>query len=165
MIIETKHLGSLEVAEEKVITFPQGLYAFEDKKRYVLLENEDPENPLWWLQSLDDPNLAFVLINPFLFKPDYEFELSSEDVTELALHNPEEAVVFCLVVIPPEIKKMTANLLAPLVINARLKKGKQLVLLQKNYTTKHLVWEEMQKTRQNGKREGCHHVGTDKKKR
>ena len=161
MIIETKHFGTLEVAEDKVITFPQGLFAFEEKKRYVLLENQDRENPLWWLQSLDDSNLAFVLINPFLFKPDYEFELSAEDVEDLGLVNPQEAAVFCLVVIPRDVKKMTANLLAPLVINAQLKKGKQIVLLQKNYTTKHLVWEEMQKAKQNRRGEGGHHVSSD----
>jgi flagellar assembly factor FliW len=157
MIIETKHLGTLEVAEDKVISFPQGLYAFEDKKRYVLLENEDAENPLWWLQSLDDPALVFVLLNPFSFKPDYEFELSAEDVAELGLENPQEAVVFCLVVVPREVRKMTANLLAPVVINARSKKGKQIILFNKNYTTKHLVLEELQKS----KREGCRHAGTD----
>ncbi|HHY05986.1 MAG TPA: flagellar assembly protein FliW [Clostridia bacterium] len=161
MIIETKHFGTLEVAEDKVITFPQGLFAFEDKKRYILLENEEPESPLWWLQSLDDPNLAFVLLNPFLFKPDYELELSAEDVEELGLEKPQEAAVFCLAVIPQDVKKMTANLLAPLVINAQLKKGKQIVLYHKNYTTKHLVLEEMQKAKQNCQGEGSHHVSTD----
>jgi flagellar assembly factor FliW len=161
MLIETKYFGALEVAEDKVITFPQGLFAFEEKKRYILLENQDRENPLWWLQSLDDSNLAFVLINPFLFKPDYEFELSAEDVKELSLENPQEAAVFCITVIPQEVKKMTVNLLAPLVINAKLKKGKQIVLLQKNYTTKHLVLEEMQKAKQNRRGEGRHHVSSD----
>jgi flagellar assembly factor FliW len=161
MIIATKHFGTLEVAEDKVLTFPQGLFAFEDKKHYVLLENQGVGNPLWWLQSLDDSDLAFVLINPFLFKPDYEFELSAEDVEDLGLANPQEAAVFCLVVIPQEVKKMTANLLAPLVINAQLKKGKQIVLLQKNYTTKHLILEEMQKAKQKCKEEGRHHVSSD----
>ena len=77
------------------------------KKKSVMfcLENEDPENPLWWLQSLDDPNLVFVLINPFLFKPDYEFDLSDEDVEELGIQKLEEVVVFSLVVIPDDIKK------------------------------------------------------------
>ncbi|MDD2432476.1 MAG: flagellar assembly protein FliW [Clostridia bacterium] len=161
MIIKTKHLGTLEVSEDKVITFPQGLFAFEEKKRYILLENEEPESPLWWLQSLDDPNLAFVLLNPFLFKPDYELELSAEDVEELGLEKPQEAAVFCLAVIPQDVKKMTANLLAPLVINAQLKKGKQIVLYHKNYTTKHLVLEEMQKAKQNCQGEGSPHVSTD----
>lgn len=165
MIIETKHFGSLEVTEDRVITFPQGLYAFEQKQRYILLENQDPGNPLWWLQSLDDPALVFVLLNPFLFKPDYEFELSAEDVEELGLENPREAVVFCLVVIPQDVRKMTANLLAPIIINAQLKKGKQVVLLNKNYTTKHLILEELQKTKQNSRGEGCSHAGFNQKKR
>jgi len=151
MQIETKNFGAIEVQEDQVLTFAQGLYAFEEKKRYVLLENEDPENPLWWLQSLDDPNLVFVLINPFLFKPDYEFDLSDEDVEELGIQKLEEVVVFSLVVIPDDIKKMTANLLAPLIINATTKKGKQIVLLNKNYSTKHLILEELQKIKKGEK--------------
>lgn len=171
MLIETKHFGVLEVQEERVLTFAQGLFAFEEKKRYILLENEDPGNPLWWLQSLDDPNLVFVLINPFLFKPDYEFDLAEEDVKELGLQKPEEVVVFCLVVIPEDVKKMTGNLLAPLIINATSKQGKQIVLLNKNYSTKHLVLEELQKAKQKRndrqqvvREEGCSHVSADQKK-
>jgi flagellar assembly factor FliW len=169
MLIETKHFGALEIQEDRVLTFNQGLFAFEARKRYILLENEDPENPLWWLQSLDDPNLVFVLINPFLFKHDYEFDLSDEDVEELGIQKSEEVVVFCLV-IPEDVKKMTANLLAPLIINAASKKGKQIVLLHKNYSTKHLVLEELQKIKQkrsdkqNIEGEGCSHVSSDQKK-
>lgn len=170
MLIETKFFGALEVQEDRVITFNQGLFAFEERKRYILLENEDPENPLWWLQSLDDPKLVFVLINPFLFKPDYEFDLSDEDVEELGLQKPEETVVFSLVVIPEDVKKMTANLLAPLIINAQTKKGKQIVLLNSNYSTKHLVLKELQKVKKKGSDkpnvagEGCSHVSSDEKK-
>ena len=168
MQIETKNFGAIEVQEDQVLTFAQGLYAFEEKKRYVLLENEDPENPLWWLQSLDDPNLVFVLINPFLFKPDYEFDLSDEDVEELGIQKLEEVVVFSLVVIPDDIKKMTANLLAPLIINATTKKGKQIVLLNKNYSTKHLILEELQKIKKGEKqksiKEGSSYVSFDQKK-
>lgn len=170
MLVETKHFGKLEVQDDQVIIFPHGLYAFEEKKRYVLLQNEDPENPLWWLQSLDDVNLAFVLINPFLFKPDYEFDLADEDVEELGSPKPEDVVVFSLVVIPDDLKKMTANLLAPIIINAKTKKGKQVVLLKKNYSTKHLIFEELQKMKEksggahNVTGEGSGHVGFDQKK-
>jgi len=169
MLIETKHFGALEVQEERVLTFTQGLFAFEERKCYILLENEDPDNPLWWLQSLDDPNLVFVLINPFLFKPDYEFDLTDEEVAELGLQKPEDTVVFSLVVIPDDVKKMTANLLAPLIINAQTKRGKQIVILNKNYSTKQLVLKELQKIRnkdsdkQNVAGEGSSHVSSDQK--
>ena len=148
MIIESKYFGELEFAEEKIITFAHGLIAFAQMKRFILIENQDPENPLWWLQSIDEPELAFVVINPFAFKADYEFELSPEDVEELAIQSQEDIVILAIVVVPEEVKKMTANLLAPVIFNARLKKGKQIVLQDKQYTTRHLIMEELQKTQQ-----------------
>ena len=169
MLVETKYFGALEIAEERVLTFPEGLFAFEEKKRYILLDHQDEENPFWWLQSLDDPNLVFVLLNPFLFKPDYEFDLSPEDVEALALQKPEDAMVFCLVVIPQDLQKITANLLAPLLINAKLKKGKQIVLFHTNYSTRHLVMNELQKNKQQGNKqqgeEGYSHVSSYAQKR
>jgi len=148
MIIESKYFGELEFAEEKIITFAHGLIAFAQMKRFILIENQDSENPLWWLQSIDEPELAFVVINPFAFKADYEFELSPEDVEELAIQSQEDIVILAIVVVPEEVKKMTANLLAPVIFNARLKKGKQIVLQDKQYTTRHLIMEELQKTQQ-----------------
>lgn len=148
MIIESKYFGELEFAEEKIITFTHGLIAFAQMKRFILIENQDSENPLWWLQSIDEPELAFVVINPFAFKADYEFELSPEDVEELAIQSQEDIVILAIVVVPEEVKKMTANLLAPVIFNARLKKGKQIVLQDKQYTTRHLIMEELQKTQQ-----------------
>ena len=144
MFIETKYLGNMEIPAEKIIFFPQGLFAFEDKHHYVLIEQE---HPLWHLQSIEESQLAFLVLNPFLFKPDYEFRLSAAEQAELEIKKPEELAVFCITAIPGDIKKATVNLLAPLVINISLKKGKQIVLYQQNYNTKHQLWPEMQTVR------------------
>lgn len=160
MILQSKYLGKLEFAEEKIFTFDHGLIAFEHMKRYILIENKDPENPLWWLQSADDPELVFVVINPFSFRPDFDFELSQEDVEELGIEKPEDVAVFAITVVPKDIRKMTANLLAPVVFNARLKKGKQIVLQDKQYSTRHLILEELGKL-QGTDKGGCCHAGTD----
>ena len=153
MLIETKYLGSLEIPEEKIIFFPQGLFAFEDKHHYVLIEQE---HPLWHLQSTEESQLAFLVLNPFLFKANYEFKLSKKDQAELEIKKPEELAVFCITAIPGDIKKATVNLLAPLVINISLKKGKQIVLYQQNYTTKHYLWPEMQTIRGGEQHAGSH---------
>lgn len=161
MIIQSKHFGRLEFAEERIITFPRGLIAFEQIKRYIIIENSEKENPISWLQSVDDPELAFVIINPFIFKADYGFDLSVDDVEELGLTNPQDAVVLSIVVIPGEAKKMTANLLAPLVINVQSKKGKQVVLQDKNFTTRHVIFDELQKNQQERGGKGCQDARTD----
>ncbi len=170
MIVESRYFGSLECAEDKIIAFEHGLIAFEHAKRYIMIENQDPENPLWWLQAVDDPELAFVVINPFIFKTDYEFELSPEDVEELAIEKQEDVVVLVIAVVPEDVRNMTANLLAPVIFNARLKKGKQIVLQDKQYSTKHLILAELQKkdakeTKQCKSEEGCGHARTNQKKR
>jgi flagellar assembly factor FliW len=163
MIIQSKHFGRLEFAEERIITFPRGLIAFEQMKRYIIIENSEKENPFWWLQSVDNPDLVFVIISPFIFKPDYGFDLPPEEVEELGLESPQDAVVFSIVVVPKEIKKTTANLLAPLVINAKAKKGKQLILQDKdkNYTTKHLIFGKRQQQGQAKSGKGCNDARTD----
>lgn len=169
IIVESKYFGSLECAEDKVITFEHGLIAFEEAKRYILIENQDPENPLWWLQAVDRPELAFVVMNPFIFKPDYEFEISPADLEELGIEKQEDVVALVIVVVPEDVRKMTANLLAPVIFNARLKKGKQIVLQDKQYSTKHLILAELQKkdakgTKQGKSKEGCGRACTNQKK-
>jgi len=161
MRLDTKHFGPVEINEDKIIHFNKGLIAFNEEKRYCILENQDKGLPFCWLQSVDKPDLVFVIINPFLFKKDYDFEISDEDMKELDVRGAEEAAVFSIVVIPEDIKKMTVNLLAPLIINTRTKQGKQIVLPDKHYSTRHLILEEMQKTY----RKGCSDASSDKKER
>lgn len=158
MKLSTKHFGEIEVSRDKIITFSQGLIAFEEKKQFLIINNEEENLPFVWLQSVDDPNLTFVIMNPFIFKKDYDFKLSQEIVEELDIKEEKDVAVFSIVVVPADINKMTANLLAPLVINERNKKGKQVVLNDKRYTTKHLIKEELKKNNQGG----CNHAGTDK---
>jgi flagellar assembly factor FliW len=146
MILQSKYFGRIEFAEEKIITFEHGIIAFEGMKRFFIIDNEDENNPLWWLQSVDDPEILFVVINPFTFKPDYDFELLPQDAEELQIEKPEDVVVLAIVVVPEDIKQMTANLLAPVIINIRQRKGKQVVLQDKRYFTKHLIIEELAKT-------------------
>ncbi len=145
MILETKHFGRIEVEEEKAILFPRGLVAFEEMKRYVLIDNNKGEVPLSWLQSLENPDLSFVVINPFYIKKDYEFEVSSADMEELGIEKREDTVVLTIVVVPEKIEQMTTNLAAPLVINVKTRKGKQIVLQSTKYHTRHILLQEISK--------------------
>lgn len=145
MKLRTKHFGEIEISGDEVIAFPRGLIAFEDKKSFVLINNEDEKLPFSWLQSVDDPGLCFVVMNPFVFKKDYEFDIPQDAVSELEIKAAGDVCVLSVLVVPEDISQMTANLLAPLVINTRNRKGKQVILDDKRYTTRHLVLEELGK--------------------
>ncbi|GAB4260079.1 flagellar assembly protein FliW [Thermincola ferriacetica] len=143
MIVETRRFGSLEIEEKDIIFIVGGMLGFEDKNKYILLDH-DQETPFKWLQSAEDRELAFVVMEPFIFYPDYEFDLPEEDVRVLGLAKPEQARVFTVLVVPEDVKKITANLKAPIVINLSNKKGKQVILADDRYPVKYYLFQEKQ---------------------
>jgi len=90
--------------------------------------------------------VAFVLVSPFLFRPDYEVNISNEELAEIGIHSPEKALIFTIVTIPPDGSPMTANLQGPLVINRDTRKGKQAVLTDSRWKTKHDIMAELAAT-------------------
>ncbi len=142
--VKTTRFNELEVAEKDVIVLPAGLIGFPELKRYVLLDH-DKESPFKWLQSLDDGAIAFVLINPLLFKPEYTVEVNEAEVSDLELENEEDAVISVIITMPSDPQKMTANLKAPLVFNLKNRKGRQVILNNSEYTTRHNILEEVKK--------------------
>lgn len=142
MQVKSTRFGQFTVGEEKVLDFPDGLLGFEGCKRFVILEHE-PATPFKWLQSADDPDVAFVIINPAEFAPGYAVELGRDDVLKLGLKDAREAAVYVLVVIPDDPSAMTANLQGPLVINAERRLGRQVVLADGRYRTRHPILAEL----------------------
>lgn len=142
--VTTTRFGEIEVKEDDLIELPNGLIGFPELKKYVLLDH-DKDSPFKWLQSLDDGGIAFVLINPLLFKPDYMVEVAEEEIGDLDLKKEEDAVISVILSIPTNPQNMTANLKAPLVFNLKNRKGKQLVLRNDAYTTRHNIMEEIKK--------------------
>jgi flagellar assembly factor FliW len=142
--VKTTRFSDIEVKEEDVIELPSGLVGFPDLKRYVLLDH-DKDSPFKWLQSLDDGAVAFVLINPLLFKADYTVEVSEAEVTELALDNEEDAIISVIITMPSNPQNMTANLKAPLIFNLKNRLGRQIILNNSDYTTRHNIMEEVKK--------------------
>jgi flagellar assembly factor FliW len=136
MKIKTLRFGQLEIDPQTVVTLPEGLVGLSDLKRFCLVETS-PDRPLKWFQALDDPGLAFVIANPYLFCPDYSFEVSDEDLSFLGIESPEEVAIFVLLTIAGQGREVTANLVAPVVISSRTRKGKQVILNDPRYTTRH----------------------------
>lgn len=140
--VDTMRFGTIEVEEEKVVHFAQGIPAFEDEHDFVIIPY-DEESPFVFLQSLQTPDLAFLMTVPYLFFKDYEFEIDDDTVTKLALKSTDDVLVYVLLTIPRgSIKDMTANLMAPVVINTKTLAAKQLVLEKSRYTTKHRLFDE-----------------------
>jgi flagellar assembly factor FliW len=127
MKIYTSRFGEIEVSEETVISFPGGILGFPDTKNYALL-NTDDNSPLKWLQSIEDPSLAFVVTNPNLFKPDYKIDAYRKDLSDISVENAEDVLVLVIVTVPKDPAKMTANLKGPVLINTVNRMAKQLVL-------------------------------------
>jgi flagellar assembly factor FliW len=144
--VSTKAYGLIDVDERQRIRFPLGLLGFEPLKEYVLLDAE--RQPFYWLQSLDVEQAAFILINPFLFRPDYELNIDDEDLEDIGLSGPEKALIFAVVTIPPDGGPMTANLQGPLIINRDIRTGKQAVLTDPRWKTKHDILGELAVARQ-----------------
>jgi flagellar assembly factor FliW len=144
--VATKAYGLIEADERQKISFPLGLLGFEPLKEYVLLDAE--RQPFYWLQSLDVEQVAFILINPFLFRPDYELDIDDEDLRDIGLSGPENALIFSVVTIPADGGPMTANLQGPLVINRDIRAGKQAVLTDPRWKTKHDIMSELASARQ-----------------
>lgn len=133
MLIETVRFGVIEVDDDRLITFRDGLLGFREHKRFALIETGQ-DAVFFWLQSADDPSLAFVVCDPAAFIADYEVPIREDDLTELSATDVTDSQV--LVIVNKVDGWLTANLLGPLVIGASARLGKQLVLADKRYGTR-----------------------------
>ncbi|MFC1825504.1 flagellar assembly protein FliW [Thermodesulfobacteriota bacterium] len=133
MKTETLRFGVIEVEEERVIHFPDGILGFPENKDFVIMEHK-PDSPFMWLQSMSTPELAFVITNPFLVKPDYLDNLTPGERAFFSTENGNNLTIFVLVTIPPgQVEKMTVNLLGPLAIDIESRTGKQVILPNSGY--------------------------------
>ena len=144
MEVQTTRFGTVEIAEDRVITFAKGLLGFSEQLRYSLLQPSD-DACFFWLQCVDDPTLAFVVTDPSLFFNDYSVPIRAEQAEDLRLKTLDDAQVF--VIVNRVGGKLTGNLQGPLVINTVDRIGEQFVLAEKRWTTRHelLSVEDMAK--------------------
>lgn len=141
MKVKTLNMGIIEVPEKQIIDFPEGLFGFEESRKYALIEAE--QKPFIWMQSLEDEHLSFLLINPFLFRPDYELDIDEKDQKLIDLNNPEDALIFAIVTVLGDGSPITANLQGPVVINKKNNLAVQAVLSDSRWLTKHDIMAEL----------------------
>ncbi len=140
--VKTNRFGEIEIDDSRVVHFKDGIPAFEDEHEFVILPY-DEDSPYYFMQSLKSPELAFVLTVPFLFFPDYTIEIDDDTVKKLEIKNQEKVELYSLLTIPNgSVRYMTANLLAPIVINDENMQAKQIVMDKSNYKTKHRLFPD-----------------------
>lgn len=142
MKFDTTRFGQIDVKSEDVINFPEGLLGFPDCKKYTVIEDENSE-PFKMLQSLDNPALAFVIIDPIIAQPKYHFNVTSDELKYVKAENTDNLAVYVIVTMAANVKDVTVNLQGPLVFNTLNNLGHQFVLVNTPYTTREkLLWSE-----------------------
>lgn len=138
MKFQTKRFGAIDVDETRLIRMKGGILGFEHLITYTLLI-QDPHNPLWWLQSLEDDGLAFVVTDPLIIQADYHPEIPRAALAFLDITREETLSLLTIVTIRSQPFRVTANLRAPLVINAETRVGGQVVLDDETYQVRHEI--------------------------
>lgn len=141
VIINTTRFGDLEVSEDEIIKFSSGIPGFLDEKEFII-KRLDNGNPLAFLQSLQTPDLAFIIADPFSFYYDYEFDLDETTKSELEITNIDDLAIWAIVTVPKDFKNSTLNLSAPLVINVNKGKAKQIIIDKAQYPIKAPLFPE-----------------------
>ena len=137
MEIETKAIGKVAITEEQKLTLPEGLIGFEEYTKYALIDSE--YEPFVWLQSLEEKNLAFLIVDPFLFCEEYEIDVDDGTLASIGIDSPAKVTVMAIITIPASGSPVTANLQGPLIINKDQGIAKQVVLGDNRWTTKHNI--------------------------
>ena len=133
MEIQSSRFGVIDLDDDRIMTFPNGLLGFPSYTRFALIQTGE-ENYFFWLQSVDEPNLAFVVTDPAIFFKDYQVPVREETAQELQLADP--AFVQTFVICNKVGEWLTGNLLGPIVVNAQNRLGQQVVLTEKKWTTR-----------------------------
>lgn len=146
MELRTKTMGTVSITENQIVEFPFGLFGFEDYHKFAVINAE--YQPFYWLQSVDESGLAFIIVDPFLIMPDYELDIDDKTLEEIGITSPEDVVLFAILTIPVDGSPVTANLQGPLVINKENKKALQVVLSDSKWTTKHNIINSIKSKKQ-----------------
>lgn len=151
MKMTTRAFGEIEIADEKVITFPGGIIGFPDLQRFVLLYDEDQgSDTIKWLQSVEEPGFAMPVINPLQVKPDYNPVVDDELLKPIGEMKDEDMVVLVTMTIPHELEKMTVNLRGPIIVNSESCLGCQVILDSDEYKVKYPIYEQLKALKSKG---------------
>ena len=136
MIVQSTRFGELEVSDEQILDFPLGLLGFPEEKQFALMEYK-PDSPFYVLQSLADSDLTFLMINPFAFFNDYEFDMDDALMAEIGVTADNPPTVFNIATVKDKIANMTVNLAGPVLVNLKDRKAAQWVIEKTQFPTRY----------------------------
>ena len=138
IVVESSRFGPLEVTADSVIEFPSGLIGFPSAKRFIMVEHKAPFS---WIQSLEEPTLAFVVVDGFEFGRSLELKPPHNDPV-VEFNTEDEYAILLIVTVRPDPKQTTVNLKAPLFINIKNKRGTQAIYDDPRYSVRYPLWKE-----------------------
>lgn len=142
--INTTRFGELEVDNKDIINLADGLLGFENLTKFFVVDPGD-QTLILWLQSAEDAATAFPMIEPKIFKPDYSVKLLPQELNSLSLENLNNASIYTILTIPQNVKDMSANMKAPIVINNKTKVARQIVLQDSKLEVKYPMYTDLKK--------------------
>lgn len=152
MKVQTKFFGEVDIEEDKIIEFPSGIIGFENFNKYSIIYDIDGEEEsktrISWLQSVEEPTLALPVIDPLAIVPEYAPMIEDELLSPLGDPADEDLLFLLVLTVPSDMTKVTANMKAPIIINAEAKKGVQLIVENSDYPVKFNVYESVQKMKE-----------------
>lgn len=152
MRVDTKWFGTIEIGEDKIITFDKGIIGFDEYKRFTIIydvEKSDSKT-IMWLQSLDDENMALPVMNPEVIMEDYAPLVEDSLLQPLGSVNDEDILILVTLTVPSDVTKMTTNLKAPIIINTTNLKAIQIIAENENYTVKYPIYDIIKKNEKGG---------------
>ena len=142
MKIDTKAKGEMDIPEDNLISVPEGIFGFEDYTKYALIDSD--YEPFIWLQSTENKDVAFLIVDPFLICSTYETDIDDETLSKIGIKKPEYIIIMTIVTVPSKGKKITANFAGPLVINKNSRECMQVILNDNRWSTKVDIMEMLQ---------------------
>lgn len=139
MTVISRRFGEIDATEDKVLLFNECLPGINGIRRYIFVRYEKTI-PFYWLQSVEGPDIALPVINPYEFIDDYMPAIEDSDLKELEVEKTEDLLVLCVAVIRDDIAQTTVNLAAPVLINIKMNLGKQVILNDNRYEIRHRIF-------------------------
>jgi len=146
MKVLTKPYGEIDIEERQRISSPRGLFGFEGLRDFALFDAT--QEPFYWLQSLERVDIAFVLLDPHFFRPDYTPDVDRADLEEIGIGNADDMLVFTIVTIPESASRMTANLQGPVILNRMTHVARQSISTNPQWGVRHAIMDEIAQARQ-----------------
>jgi len=139
MYIDTEYFGRIEIGDDSIITFPEGIPGFEELRKFTLIDMGEDLSNLFWLQSVERPEICFVVTDPFVIYNGYEVNIPDNDLELLEITKPETVLALAIMVVSEDPKEIRVNLKAPVIINLEKKLGKQVLLQDESLPIRYYI--------------------------